>query len=146
MATHGLTIKNLLCGGICVLSATFLTGAQDARAQEEEPNCAEPVTQRDLNACADIEYDKADKDLNAAYKQLRTKMSDWDKSADEESKGAVDALVAAQRAWVSFRDANCEVAGFQARGGTMESMLISSCLADMSTKRAAELRELSDGY
>lgn len=145
MATHGLTVKNLLCGCIIMLSATFLAGAQDARAQEE-PNCAEPVTQRVMNACADIEYDKADKDLNAAYKQLRTKMSDWDKSADEESKGAVDALVAAQRAWVAFRDANCEVAGFQARGGTMESMLISSCLADMSTKRAAELRELSDGY
>ena len=145
MATHGLTVKNLRCGCIIMLSATFLAGAQDARAQEE-PNCAEPVTQRDMNACADIEYDKADKDLNAAYKQLRTKMSDWGKSADEESKGAVDALVAAQRAWVAFRDANCEVAGFQARGGTMESMLISSCLADMSTKRAAELRELSDGY
>ncbi len=145
MAAHGLTIKNLLCGCIIMLSATFLAGAQDARAQED-PNCAEPVTQRDMTACADIEYDKADKDLNAAYKQLRTKMSDWDKSADEESKGAVDALVAAQRAWVAFRDANCEVAGFQARGGTMESMLISSCLADMSTKRAAELRELSDGY
>lgn len=145
MAAHGLTFKNLLCGGIIVLTATLLTGAQDARAQEE-PNCAEPVTQRDMNACADIEYDKADKDLNAAYRQLRTKVSDWDKSADEASKGAVDALVAAQRAWVAFRDANCEVAGFQARGGTMESMLVSSCLADMSTKRAAELRELSDGY
>lgn len=145
MAAHGFAIKNLLCGGIIVLTATLLTGAQDARAQEE-PNCAEPVTQRDMNACADIEYEKADKDLNAAYKQLRTKVSDWDKSADEASKGAVDALVAAQRAWVAFRDANCEVAGFQARGGTMESMLVSSCLADMSTKRAAELRELSDGY
>ena len=145
MAAHGLTIKNLLCGCIIMLSATFLAGAQDAWAQED-PNCAEPVTQRDMNACADIEYDKADKDLNAAYKQLRTKMSDWDKSADEESKGAVDALVAAQRAWVAFRDANCEVAGFEARGGTMESMLVSSCLADMSTKRAAELRELSDSY
>lgn len=145
MAAHGLTMKNLLCGSAMMLSATFLTGANVARAQEE-PNCAEPVTQRDLNACADIEYDKADKDLNAAYQQLRKKMSDWDKSADVSSKGVVDALVVAQRAWVAFRDANCEVAGFQARGGTMESMLIYTCLADMSTKRAAELRELSDSY
>lgn len=146
MAMHGLTIKNVLAAGMLVLSVTLLTGANVARAQEEEPNCAEPVTQRDLNACADIEYDKADKDLNAAYQQLRKKMSDWDKSADETSKGVVDALVVAQRAWVAFRDANCEVAGFQARGGTMESMLIYTCLADMSTKRAAELRELSDSY
>lgn len=145
MAAHGLTIRNFLCSGMLVLSATLLPGAQSARAQEE-PNCAEPVTQRDMNACADIEYQKADKDLNAAYRQLRNKMSEWDKTADETSRGALDALVAAQRAWVAFRDANCEVAGFQARGGTMEPMLVSSCLADMSTKRAEELRELSDGY
>lgn len=49
-------------------------------------------------------------------------------------------------AWVSFRDANCEAAGFQARGGTMEPMLVSSCLADMSKKRAEELLTLADGF
>ncbi|MBB3945950.1 uncharacterized protein YecT (DUF1311 family) [Rhizobium skierniewicense] len=127
--------------------AAFLSGtlAFEARAQDE-PNCAEPSTQSDMNACADLDYEKADKDLNAAYQQVRKKMSDWDKSAEDDTKGAVDALVVAQRAWVSFRDANCESFGFQARGGSMEPMLVSSCLADMSTKRAEDLRALSDGF
>ena len=33
-----------------------------------------------------------------------------------------------------------------ARGGSMEPMLISSCLAEMSGKRAEELRQLSEGF
>ena len=130
----------LLCGALS--SAAFV---DDARAQDT-PNCAEPTTQSDMNSCAALDYEKADKDLNKAYQQVRKKMGDWDKSADDDSKGAVEALVAAQRAWVEFRDANCEASGFQARGVSMEPMLVSSCLADMSTKRAEELRELSEGF
>lgn len=145
MAARVETIKNVVCGGLLVLSATFLSGAHPVQAQEE-PDCAEPTTQSDMNTCADLEYEEADKDLNKAYQQVRKKMSEWDKAEDEASKGAVDALVAAQRAWVAFRDANCETVGFQARGGTMEPMLVSNCLADMSTKRAEELRALSDGF
>lgn len=134
------------CGLLLLCAGLFSSVAlHDAKAQEE-PDCDSPTTQADMNACAAIEYEAADKDLNAAYQQVRKKMSAWDKAADDDSKGAVDALVAAQRAWVSFRDANCEAAGFQARGGTMEPMLVSSCLADMSTKRAEELRALADGF
>jgi uncharacterized protein YecT (DUF1311 family) len=134
------------CG--LVLLCTTLPSAgfvRDVRAQDA-PDCAEPTTQSDMNSCAALDYEAADKDLNKAYQQVRKKMGDWDKSTDDDSKGAVEALVAAQRAWVEFRDANCEATGFQARGGSMEPMLVSSCLADMSTKRAAELRELSDGF
>jgi uncharacterized protein YecT (DUF1311 family) len=54
--------------------------------------------------------------------------------------------VTAQRAWVAFRDANCALSGFQARGGSMEPMLIASCRAEMSAKRAEELRQLSEGF
>ena len=64
----------------------------------------------------------------------------------KDARRATDALVTAQRAWVAFRDANCALSGFQARGGSMEPMLISSCLAEMSGKRAEELRQLSEGF
>ncbi len=139
-------LRHVFSGLLVFCAATSFSLAGGDAVAQEEPNCAEPSTQRDMNACAALDYEKADKELNVAYQQLRKKMSEWDKSADAASKGAVDALVAAQRAWVAFRDANCDVAGFQARGGSMEPMLVSSCLADMSTKRAEELRTLSDGF
>ncbi|MGF0521891.1 lysozyme inhibitor LprI family protein [Agrobacterium pusense] len=112
----------------------------------QEPNCKEPQTQADMTICAGKDYEKADKELNVAYQKLRKLLIERDKSADADGKGATDALVTAQRAWVAFRDANCALAGFQARGGSMEPMLISSCLAETSGKRAEELRQLSEGF
>ena len=112
----------------------------------QEPNCKEPQTQADMTICAGKDYEKADKELNVAYQKLRKLLIERDKAADAAGKGATDALVTAQRAWVAFRDANCALAGFQARGGSMEPMLISSCLAETSGKRAEELRQLSEGF
>ncbi|WP_296069286.1 lysozyme inhibitor LprI family protein [uncultured Agrobacterium sp.] len=112
----------------------------------QEPNCKEPQTQADMTICAGKDYEKADKQLNVEYQKLRKLLTERDKAADADGKGAADALVTAQRAWVAFRDANCALSGFQARGGSMEPMLISSCLAEMSTKRADDLRQLSEGF
>ncbi len=34
--------------------------------------------------------------------------------------GALEAPKKAQRAWIGYRDGQCELAGFEARGGRME--------------------------
>lgn len=125
----------------------FLTGGAAGPAlADDTPDCKAPQTQADMTICAGKDHEKADKDLNAAYQKLRKQLAERDKTADASSKGATDALVTSQRAWVAFRDANCALAGFQARGGTMEPMLIASCLADMSSKRAEELKALTDQF
>lgn len=121
-------------------------GAAGPAFADDAPDCKAPQTQADMTICAGKDHDKADKDLNAAYQKLRKQLADRDKTADASSKGATDALVTAQRAWVAFRDANCALSGFQARGGSMEPMLIASCLADMSSKRAEELKALTDQF
>ena len=59
-------------------------------------------------------------------------------------RGAEEALVKAQRAWVNFRDAECEAAGFQARGGTMEPMLVAGCIAELTDARTKQLKELAE--
>ena len=130
-----------------VMAAVFcVTAGISMPVAAQEPNCKEPQTQADMTICAGKDYEKADKQLNVEYQKLRKLLVERDKTADADGKGATDALVTAQRAWVAFRDANCAVAGFQARGGSMEPMLISSCLAEMSTRRADELRQLSEGF
>ncbi|AKC08045.1 MULTISPECIES: lysozyme inhibitor LprI family protein [Rhizobium/Agrobacterium group] len=130
----------------CFGAAVLLSLAASPAFADDAPDCTSPQTQADMTICAGKDYEKADKQLNAAYQKVRKQLAERDKTADESGKGAVDALVAAQRAWVAFRDANCDAFGFQARGGTMEPMLVSSCLADMSNKRADELRQLSEGF
>ena len=137
----------LLLSGIFLLGVALNSGfhLSEAHAQET-PNCAEPTTQSEMTECAGLDYEKADGELNAEYQKIRKVLKDRDKASDDSSDSAADALVASQRAWVAFRDANCEVAGFQARGGSMEPMLVSTCLADMSRKRSEELRNLSEGF
>ena len=131
---------------VAAVLLTATAGLSMPAVAQTEPDCKAPETQADMTICAGKDYEKADKQLNAEYQKLRKLLTERDKTADADGKGATDALVTAQRAWVAFRDANCALAGFQARGGSMEPMLISSCLADMSGKRAAELRQLAEGF
>jgi uncharacterized protein YecT (DUF1311 family) len=124
-----------VCLGFCSLPAF---------AQEPKANCKNPQTQIEMNICSQRDFDAADKALNAQYQTTRKAMKTWDADAMSELKGAEDALVKAQRAWVAYRDAQCISTGFQAHGGSMEPMLISGCQADLTRKRSAELKELTE--
>jgi uncharacterized protein YecT (DUF1311 family) len=111
----------------------------------EDVDCDNAETQSDMTSCAQARYDEADKGLNAQYKLTRAAMATIDEDLDGDMKGAEQALLKAQRAWINYRDAQCENYGFQARGGTMEPMLVAGCLADLTDLRAKELKALADG-
>jgi len=128
----------------CFGAAVLLSLAASSAFADDAPDCTSPQTQADMTICAGKDYEKADKQLNAAYQKVRKQLAERDKTADESGKGAVDALVAAQRAWVAFRDANCDAFGFQARGGTMEPMLVAGCIAELTDARTKQLKELAE--
>ncbi|HEV7252330.1 MAG TPA: lysozyme inhibitor LprI family protein [Mesorhizobium sp.] len=119
--------------------------ATSAWAQEPQPDCENPVTQMDMNICAGEDFSKADEALNAVYRKVMAAMRDTDAELKEMSPdlvGAADALKKAQRAWIDYRDGHCELAGFEARGGSMEPMLISGCMAELTQARTKELQAL----
>ena len=132
-----------------VMLALFLTGATCAMAQEDAPvDCANAMTQADMNQCAYQDFEKADKELNVVYKQALKSQEEVDKQAAEMGPyyvGAVKALKKAQRAWIDYRDGHCDGVGYEAVGGSMQGMLISGCQATMTTARTKELRELIQG-
>ena len=130
---------------ILLASAAFLLSASFASAQEDEPDvyCGNAMTQMEMNVCAHRDYEAADTELNAVYRKAMAAVQAMDveyKEMGEHYVGAVDALKRAQRAWIGYRDGQCELAGFGARGGSMEPMLVSGCLADLTQKRTAELK------
>ncbi|MDB5556224.1 MAG: putative urease-associated protein [Rhizobium sp.] len=132
-----------------VILALLLTGATCAMAQEDPPvDCANAMTQADMNQCAYQDFEKADKELNAVYRQALKSQEEADKEAAEigpDYVGAVKALKKAQRAWIDYRDGHCDGVGYEAVGGSMQGMLISGCQATMTTARTKELRELIQG-
>lgn len=128
---------------LCFAGAAVMMLAAGA-THAEDIDCANPTTQSDMTSCEAARHDAADKALNAQYKKTRAAMVAIDKDLDGDMKGAEQALVKAQRAWIDYRDAECDAFGFQARGGTMEPMLVAGCLADITDKRTKELKELED--
>ncbi len=133
-----LALLPLLCG--CVLLVDAPTSAE-----EPQPNCKEPQTQADMTICAGRDLADADKQLNAQYQVTRKALKERDAGASTpDLKGGEEALLKAQRAWIAYRDAQCASVGFQARGGSMEPMLVSNCEADLTRKRTAELKALVD--
>jgi uncharacterized protein YecT (DUF1311 family) len=96
--------------------------------------CANAANQRELTECVAQEYMKADGKLNDAYEPLLT-------SLDREHQLR---LKAAQRAWIAFRDAECDLRASEALHGSMEKQLRYACLQDVTTARIKDLRALRD--
>lgn len=129
-----------------VLAVGLLGFACHAHAQEDAlPDCTDPITQMDMNICAHLDFENADSELNTVWKEARAAAKEIDGNYEAAMKGADKALLAAQRGWIAYRDGHCEVAGFEARGGSMEPMLVSYCKAELTRQRTTELREFVEG-
>lgn len=82
-------------------------------------------TQLEMNECASLAHEQADRRLNQLYRQL-------DKTP---------ALVAAEKAWIAYRDAECAYQAQRYEGGSMQPQVYSSCLAALTEDRIRQLRE-----
>ncbi len=102
-------------------------------------DCASAPNQSAMNICADDDYKTADRDLNAQYAETRKAVLAYDAEGDK-------MLIAAQRAWVVFRDAHCAASSFAFKGGSMEPFMKASCLAVTTRARTAQLKRMLDDY
>ena len=78
--------------------------------------------------CTTAETARWDKRLNANYKSLLERL-------DPDRKKA---LIAAEVAWLKFRDSNCDFL-FDPNGGQAARMTANSCVLRMTAERALEL-------
>ncbi|MEO1038272.1 MAG: lysozyme inhibitor LprI family protein [Pseudomonadota bacterium] len=83
--------------------------------------------------CAGREHAIWDERLNAAYRALRQALD------HEYAQNRREALLIAQRAWIRYRDAECSQQALQFEGGTLASVISTSCYLEMTAERALEL-------
>jgi uncharacterized protein YecT (DUF1311 family) len=76
-------------------------------------------------------FTKADAELNAVYRKLQSRKN------DDAQAGKL--LIAAERAWVSFRDAECEFDAADNLGGSIYPMVYSGCLERLTQARIDQL-------
>ena len=115
-----------------------------ATAQEED--CANAVTQMDMNQCAYDDWEAADAELNDAYGQAMVLLQGWDADLPKDEQGGAQALKEAQRAWITFRDKACEAEGYAMKGGSAEPLLVYGCMRQLTEDRTSQLTGLVEAY
>lgn len=125
------------------LAVSLALALQVATAAPQGADCAEPATQTAINMCAGQDYARADAELNVVWRELRavTKQED-EYSYDDGQPGHWPTLLEAQRTWIAYRDAHCRLVGYDARGGSLEPMLVSACKAELTRARTQRMRTL----
>ena len=125
-----LSIASLLAVGMATRGIASPTSAATNLQLAQRPNCNNPQTQSEMNICASIAYQNADRKLNQVYRQLLPKLS-----ASRKQK-----LISAQQAWIKFRDSSCEFERSAYEGGSMAPMIYGFCLADVTEQRSKDLQ------
>lgn len=88
-----------------------------------------------MNICVSDKLSKADATLNQIYGQLQHKL---------DALGRHN-LVAAEKAWIAFRDRECDLrTGYDTKhlenNGTIAPMLVGECRLTLTQQRTADLR------
>lgn len=96
----------------------------------------------------------ADAALNAQYRRTMAAMASADRTRDDDLKKGIRkpdgrptyqaGLIAAERAWLAYRDAHCLTVGFAYRGGAYEDEAEGKCINELTSRRTLDLKALSD--
>ncbi|MCW6036900.1 lysozyme inhibitor LprI family protein [Spirulina subsalsa FACHB-351] len=121
------TLSSPSSAAIASPSPSIVAQAPDV---EEDLNCDDPTSQWEMNVCADQAAKEADARLNEVYRQLRVKVS----GTPQESR-----LIEAEKAWIDFRDKDCEFSRRRYDGGTIMPMIYAMCVNDLTQRRTEQL-------
>jgi uncharacterized protein YecT (DUF1311 family) len=112
--------------------ALAVIAALAARAEMFGPGfqpCGEKTSTVEVVDCVQAKTNAADQRLNTAYKALQAQIDPNQRQP----------LLAAQRLWVQYRDANCAFYGTQ--NGSIRQVQAAECLRSMTEDRAHELEK-----
>ncbi len=108
-------------------------------------DCDDSSPQQMLNICAANAAQGVDAEMNAQWKLTAAEMKRRDAGIDRKTdrqSGHFDTLLAAQRAWLTYREKQCLVASFEMRGGSAAPSLYSGCFHELTRERIAQLKAL----
>lgn len=103
-----------------------------AQADDIELNCENPTTTMEHDFCADREAGVVDAEMNVAYRALRQTLG--------ESRRAL--LTDAQRAWIAFRDKQCNAVRVL-MDGSGRNVAYLECVMGLTRTRTRDFRELA---
>ncbi|MGP2493708.1 lysozyme inhibitor LprI family protein [Mesorhizobium sp. PUT5] len=103
-----------------------------APSAQADDKCKNATTTEEISECTGGDLKKLDAELNETYRRIERRLAD--------NHGAKAALISAERAWVTFRDAECKFAASGVEGGSVYASIVLGCTADLTARRVADLR------
>lgn len=109
---------------------------------KEKIDCENASATAEMNWCAEQEFDAADAELNKVYAEALKSIPEMASEPPYDAKAWEGALRASQRAWVAYRDAECDahVPMFWT-GGSGATAEIIGCRTTMTKARTKEIQE-----
>lgn len=124
-------MKTILLAASLALAASAALAAHvtDPSAFPNLDCKSQDLNQAELDQCAGRDFDAADDRLNALYKRL---IAGYD--ADNAAK-----LKTAEKAWIAYRDAECDYETNGTTGGTINPMVFTMCRTAKTNARIKDL-------
>ena len=119
-------MRTLILAALAALALTTVPAAADP--------CDQMRTQEQSNACAESDYKAATAEINRLYNDTLAKYDAKNQTL----------LRTAERAWITFRDAECAFRNAGNAGASTWPMVHFSCLAELTRKRIDELKAAHD--
>jgi len=108
-------------------------------------DCANALTTPDINECASVEQKKVEARLNTTYKTVLAYLDHADPIIKDDAASAKLKLIEAQRAWIKFREADCQAQYEFNASGTIRTVLWISCMQAHAEQRTRDLESFSSG-
>ncbi|MBB3259371.1 uncharacterized protein YecT (DUF1311 family) [Paraburkholderia bannensis] len=117
--------SRLFASALCVSGA--LVSASSCFAAQ--PDCQNRDTRQAMDECIGRAMKASDQALNETYRALLAKIS----------KSGADQLRKTQRAWLGWRDAQCEFNTMATNGGTIHSSMYALCIDELTQEQTRRL-------
>jgi len=124
----------------CLSTSLFLLlMSLPARAEvpQTTPSCTDSLNEQALLLCRK-------KAFAATTSLLTTDIEKLKRRFRQDEPERLRLLVAAQKAWANYRDAECHMQTFESRGGSAFRIYELDCLTNLSRARLETIRQLLD--
>ena len=127
-------------GRFLIAASVLLFGVVPALAAEPDVDCDKAMSTPELNQCADATLQAADAKLNAMYQKALAVIRKTKSEQPYDRKSWEEALKVSQRAWLAYRDADCDgLVPMSWGGGTGTTSAVLWCKTEKTETRTKEL-------
>ena len=121
---------------------------KQSSTKNSKGSCDWAMTQMEMNQCSTDEYRKADAHLNAVYRRAillmendaRDAVTRGDGDDKKHAETAIQKLKATEKAWIQYRDLNCDAARFEDEGGSIAPLTWAVCMMQVTEERIVDLK------